>query len=109
LGKRDRQEVKNRLVVLVTHLLKWKFQPELRYSESGSSSWLSTITEQRGQLADLFEQSPSLKRYGEQTISDAYRRAVKQASAETGISIRQFPDECPLRFDQILEDEYLPQ
>jgi hypothetical protein len=33
---------------------------------------------------------------------------VKEASAEMGIPIRQFPEECPFRFDQVLEDEFLP-
>jgi hypothetical protein len=108
LGKRYRHEVKNRLVVLVKHLLKWSLQPQRRYTESGSSSWLSTIREQRRQLVGLLQEAPSLKRYAEQSLSDAHRYAVKEASAETGIPIAQFPDECPFRFDQVLEDEFLP-
>jgi hypothetical protein len=109
LGTRYRHEVKNRLVVLVMHLLKWKLQPERRYTQSGASSWLSTIQEQRGQLVDLLEEAPSLKRYAQQALSGAHRRAVKRASAETGIPIRQFPAECPFTFDQVLEDEFLPE
>jgi hypothetical protein len=34
-------------------------------------------------------------------LNDAYRYAVKQASAETGIPIAQFPVECTLSFEQI--------
>jgi hypothetical protein len=109
LGKRYRHEIKSRLVVLVVHLLKWKLQPERRYSPSGSSSWLRTIIEQRGQLADLLEEAPSLKRYAEEALNDAHRRAVKEASAETGIPVARFPAECPFRFDQVLEDEFLPE
>ena len=30
LGKHDRREIRNRLRVLVRHLLKWEYQPELR-------------------------------------------------------------------------------
>jgi hypothetical protein len=75
------------------HLLKWKLQPEKRYSGSGSSSWLRTITEQRQGLRSTFKQAPSLIRYAEQVL------------AETGIPIRQFPEQCPFRFDQVLEDE----
>ncbi len=42
LGKRERQELKNRLGVLLGHLLKWEFQPQKR-----SKSWYITIREQR--------------------------------------------------------------
>jgi hypothetical protein len=109
LGKRDQREVFSRLVVLVMHLLKWKLQPERRYSESGSSSWLATIGEQRRQLAGIFEQSPSLKRHGEQALREVHRHAIKEASPETGIPIPRFPAECPFTFDQVLEDEFLPE
>jgi Domain of unknown function DUF29 len=30
LGKQERQELENRLGVLLGHLLKWRYQPELR-------------------------------------------------------------------------------
>jgi hypothetical protein len=109
LGTRYRHEIKTRLVVLMKHLLKWSVQPQRRYTESGSSSWLSTIREQRGQLADLFEEAPSLKRYAEEVGLKAYGLAVKEASAETGIPIQQFPEQCPFRFEQVLEDEFLPE
>jgi hypothetical protein len=109
LGTRYRHEVKSRLVVLVKHLLKWSLQPQRRFTESGASSWLSTIREQRRQLTDLLEEAPSLKRYAEEALRDAHRHAVKEASAETGIPIRQFPSECPFGYEQVLEDEFLPE
>jgi Domain of unknown function DUF29 len=109
LGDRHRREIRSRLVVLVKHLLKWSVQPQRRYTEFGSSSWLSKIREQRGQLADLLEEAPSLRRFAEETLAKVHRRAVREVSAETGIPIRQFPEQCPFRFDQILEDEFLPE
>ncbi len=102
LGNRHRREIRSRLVVLVKHLLKWSLQPQRRYSESGSSGWLSTIREQRRQLADLLVEAPSLRSYAEEALPKAHRDAVKEASAETGIPIQQFPEQCPFRFDQIL-------
>jgi len=109
LGKRDKREVISRYTVLVMHLLKWSFQPERRYTESGGSSWLATIREQRQQLVAIFAQSRSLEPHAELSFEAVYRDAVKRASAETGIPIRQFPEECPFRFDQVLEDEFLPE
>ncbi len=40
LGKQQRQELRNRLGVLLGHLLKWHYQPEAR-----SKSWTGTIRE----------------------------------------------------------------
>lgn len=45
LGRKERQELRNRLGMLLGHLLKWQFQPEKR-----SNSWLGTIREQRIQI-----------------------------------------------------------
>jgi Domain of unknown function DUF29 len=45
LGKQERQELRNRLEVLLGHLLKWRYQPELR-----CKSWRATIREQRRQI-----------------------------------------------------------
>ena len=50
LGKRDRREFESRLVTLMLHLLKWRFQPERRQRGRG---WQRTILEQRRQLAAL--------------------------------------------------------
>jgi hypothetical protein len=42
--------------MLFAHLLKWQFQPDHR-----SNSWKVTIVEQRYQIEQLLEMSPSLK------------------------------------------------
>lgn len=46
VGKNEQRALASRLAVLVAHLLKWKFQPELR-----SKSWQNTIREQRSAIA----------------------------------------------------------
>ena len=56
MGKGVRREWESRLKVLIVHLLKWVFQPELR----GVSCQL-TIQEQRDQLHELLADNPSLK------------------------------------------------
>ena len=45
LGKQQRQELRNRLGVLLGHLLKWRYHPEGR-----SKSWRATINEQRREI-----------------------------------------------------------
>ena len=58
LGKQQRQEMRNRLSILLAHLLKWEYQSQKR-----SRSWLATIRVQRRDLLRLLEESPSLKPY----------------------------------------------
>ena len=56
MGKSLWREWESRLKVLIVHLLKWVFQPELR-----GISWQLTIQEQRDQLHELLADNPSLK------------------------------------------------
>src|ERR1700682_4982184 len=58
VGSSEKREIRSRLKVLLTHLLKWKFQPGLR-----GNSWRRTIHEQRENIADIVESSPSLRSY----------------------------------------------
>ena len=108
LGKRDQRGVDSRLRLVIMHLLKWKLQPERRYTRSGKSSWLSTIVEQRSSLQLIFKQSPSLKRFAKQDLPKAYPVAVKRDSLETGIPANQFPSTCPFTFEQIINDNFVP-
>jgi len=55
-GQTRTKELKNRLGILLGHLLKWQYQPELR-----GNSWLATIREQRREV--LLQENPSLKPY----------------------------------------------
>jgi Domain of unknown function DUF29 len=104
MGKGSRREVFNRLVVLLIHLLKWKYQPEKQ-----SNSWLSTINEQRRQLFILFKDSPSLqKNYLPTIFSEAYPMASKLASKETNLPLSTFPKTCPFTETQIFDFDFFP-
>ncbi len=96
MAARDRREVKSRLVVLVTHVLKWVYEPQHR-----SRSWRGSIVEQQGELADAMGRGV-LRNHAESILSEAYRRAVKQAVAETDLPASTFPAECPYTLEQLL-------
>ena len=104
IGKRDRREVSNRLKVLIAHLLQWAAQPDRR----GGSTWSGTIDEQRSELDEIFEQSPSLRRYADQDMARIYGRAVNLAARETGLEPSVIPQECPYTLDRLLDIDYLP-
>lgn len=99
MAKRDRREVFSRLVVLMSHLLKWEHQPEKR-----SGSWRGTMREQRRELRQLLE-SGTLKNHAETVLAEAYAEARKQASDETELEVQVFPAECAWGLEELLSEE----
>lgn len=103
LGRRERQELRNRLGVVLGHLLKWQFQPQQR-----GNSWLATIGEQRDQLAILLAENPSLQPYLAEALAIAYRLGLNIAVRETGLPYEIFPSECPYPLEAVLSEAFLP-
>ena len=77
LGKQERQELRNRLSILLGHLLKWQYQPQQR-----SRSWLSTIRVQRRDTQRLIQDNPSLKPYLQEAFQEAYQNGRDLAVGE---------------------------
>ncbi|MBZ8180862.1 DUF29 domain-containing protein [Oscillatoria salina IIICB1] len=102
--KREKRELKSRLIVLLMHLLKWKYQSEKR-----SPSWSSTISEQRICLELLLEDSPSLKPFLAEVLSNCYRKARHLTAKKTNLHLDTFPEGCPFSESKILELDYLPE
>ena len=103
MGKTEKRELINRLTVLLMHLLKWRFQPELR-----GASWRLTIEEQRLQIALHLADNPSLNALQTQALADAYRLAVIGARRETGLGAATFPQTCPWSFDKAIDADFWP-
>jgi hypothetical protein len=104
VGSSEKREIRNRLTHLLAHLLKWKYQPGHR-----GPSWRRTILEQRRQLAEIVEASPSLADYVAQQVQQRYTGATLDAASETGMAIGLFPEECPFAADQVLNPEFFPE
>jgi hypothetical protein len=98
MAKRDRREVFSRLVVLLSHLLKWDYQPDRR-----SGSWKGTILEQQRELRQLLE-SGTLRNHAAAVFAEVYAEARKQAAAETELPRNTFPEECPWNLESALAD-----
>jgi hypothetical protein len=96
LGKQQRQELRNRLGVLMGHLLKWQYQPQNR-----SCSWLSTIRLQRLEIVDLLDDNPSLKSYLDDVIDRAYLKGLAIAIDGTNLPDRIFPQSCEYSLNPI--------
>ena len=103
MGRREKKGVKNNLIVVLTHLLKYQFQSDQR-----SNSWRGSILEHRRRLRDDFEDSPSLRPHAADVFSRAYEDAREQASTETGLPLHAFPESSPYSLEQALDPEFLP-
>lgn len=101
LGKQQKQELRNRLGVLIGHLLKWEFQPELR-----GKSWRSTIVEQRDRIKLHLKDNPSLKSYLDEAVIDAYRLSLSLVVRETPLDYPDLPADCPYAIAQILDPQF---
>jgi hypothetical protein len=102
LGKREKQELRNRLGILLGHLLKWEYQNNKR-----SNSWKATIREQRRRIKEHLEENPSLKSYLSEAMISAYQDGVDLAIQETNLPDITFPAENPYSISQILDSDYL--
>lgn len=103
LGKQQRQELRNRLSVLIGHLLKWEYQPQRR-----SRSWLATIRVQRRDTLGLLKDNPSLKAYLEDAVTEAYENGRDLAMGETDLPEQTFPIECCYSLTEILDNNFYP-
>lgn len=102
MGRSEKRQLESRLEVLIMHLLKWQFQPNLR-----SRSWQLTIKEQRLRLQKLLQKNPSLQSHLTEGIQEVYPLATISAERETGLSL--FPENCLYTFTEILDSEFLPE
>jgi ribosomal protein L29 len=102
LGRQERQELYNRLGLLLGHLLKWRFQPEAR-----SKSWTATIREQRREIEDILADNPSLKPYLAEAMVRGYQKGLDLVNRKTPLNPDQLPRSCPFSeaemFDQPIE------
>ena len=103
MSRSEHRQLQNRLIVLLLHLLKWQFQPTLQ-----NKIWCLTILEQRAQIEDLLEDSPSRKDTFSQKVSTAYQRALIKAELETGLVKTNFAQLFPFSEDNILDPNFWP-
>jgi hypothetical protein len=104
MGKSEKRELMSRLAILLAHLLKWQFQPERQ-----SNSWKYTIEEQREEVLELLEESPSLKYEINDKIDRAYRKAILWAATEMGVNKSIFQDKCPFSLEETLNKSFYPE
>ncbi|WP_353571405.1 DUF29 domain-containing protein [Candidatus Albibeggiatoa sp. nov. BB20] len=112
MGASERNELENRLVILMAHLLKWQFQYQQlseRWQGLKEDSWRSSIVEQRARLAKRLRKSPGLKSDLDEVIAEVYEDAVEIAVKETQLPESTFPIQCPYTIKQLFDDNFYPE
>ncbi len=104
LGRSEKRELASRLRILISHLLKWQYQPQRQ-----GNSWRNTIRIQRIDLLKLLRDNPSLVPRLSEEINDNYALARIDAADETLLSEATFPDACPYNSEQLLDDNFFPE
>ena len=103
MSRSERRQLRNRLIVLVMHLLKLQHQPERR-----SRSWTVTVITQRIDIKLLLRESPSLKHGLSEALAEIYPHARQEAAEETGLPLATFPECCSFTLNQVLEEDFWP-
>lgn len=100
LTKRDERALGSQLKRIMAHLLKQRHQ-----AQRATRSWADSIANGREQIADILEQSPSLRRTLPGLMAENYPRAVSQAARDTRLSSETFPSEPPFFLEEVLGDD----
>jgi hypothetical protein len=103
LGLQEKRAIRNNLVVVLKHLLKYRFHPGRR-----SRSWLSSIVEHRRRLREDLATSPSLRPYARERFEQSYRDGRQLALIETGLEPDALPIAPPWSLEQTLDPDFLP-
>jgi hypothetical protein len=103
LGRSQKRKIRNRLAVLLAHLLKRQYRPDKR-----NYGWRVTITEQRDGILGVIEDSPSLREEPLAMLAKAYAVAIGKAALDTDLPPETFPVACPYTADEVLDPTFYP-
>lgn len=104
LRKSERNAVRSHLRILLLHLLQWAYQLDKR-----GESWRSSVGNARVLIEGFLEDSPSLQPELPGLATSAYPWARQRAAKETRLPLATFPEACPWRLEQILDDDFWPE
>jgi hypothetical protein len=107
MARNEERALESYLVVLMSHLLKYRYQ-----ADKVTGSWEASIENSRDRIAELLLRSPSLKSKLEESFKDAFPLARREAGAEIGLRKleweRLLPKACEWTLDEILASDFWP-
>ncbi|KQV84979.1 hypothetical protein ASD15_07545 [Massilia sp. Root351] len=106
LNLRERHELAHRYIILISHLLRWRYQPDRR-----CSSWRNTTRHQRSRIERLLARAPSLKHVMDDAAwrADAWEDAVDKTVHEANLDDAILQAAKAWTFEQIRTPEFFPE
>lgn len=104
MGASEKRELVSRLSQLLMHLLKWEYQTRFR-----GRSWKDSIEDQRQEIKENLEDSPSLRYKIDELMPRIYSNARRKFRHETGLQEKILPPSVPYTFDQIMDETFFPE
>ena len=97
MGGSERGELANRLIVLLTHLLKLHVAAQHLPTDlqRAGAGWHRTCRTQRLHIAKVLRRNPSLRRTVPEELADAYEIARVEAAGAPAIAEAAVPTRCP--------------
>jgi hypothetical protein len=104
MSKIATREMRSHLLIIMIHILKWKYQPQKR-----SWSWKISISNARDEIEEVQEETPAVtKKTIESEWNKVFIKAIRQSADEMNLNKqekRNFnPD--PLTWEEVFENEY---
>jgi Domain of unknown function DUF29 len=103
LGRSERFAIESHLQNLLTHLLKWRYDP----ANGPRRGWRITIRNARLDIAK--RTLGHLQHYPSQYLATAYRHAREDAADETDLPLATFSEACPWPIEQVLDKDFWPE
>lgn len=98
LAKRDFRKLRSYLRVILTHMLKWDWQPEMR-----DVSWRKSINASRERVWGELASSPSFRPRVAEAVKQVFEAARLKAWEETGVfRLEREPKSCPYSWNEIM-------
>lgn len=102
LATEAEEELRSRLRILIRHLMRWQYQPDLR-----GAAWRLTIAYQRREIRSLLKLAPSLMAMLDDDLTDLYRDAQAEAIMESAIEL--IPDGVLYSVEELLSGWMPPE
>ena len=104
LGAELKREIRDRLEILLSYLLKWRHLPEYR-----GFAWKENISRQRGEIAEILVENGSLAEKRAHLLAHSYENARRRLKYETYFFTTDFPSSCPFSERQVFDPNFFPE
>lgn len=108
-GRANKRELRGRVAVILSDLLKWKLEPNDRCNR-----WKFKIRDDRFEVEMILKDSPSLRSELDKRLDDCYQLASldflnNDDYTYEGVLIEAFPKVCPFSVEEVLDESFFPE